>query len=99
MHGLIHYGSLCHSQTMALRIADADAKCCPDGTPREAHRDAGAVGSIPNASEVLREGLRLMEQRAAEDDARLKLLRKAARAGFDELDRGEFKEFASPDEL
>jgi antitoxin ParD1/3/4 len=56
-------------------------------------------GRYQNASEVLREGLRLLERRAAEDDARLALLRKAARAGFDALDRGEFKEFTTPDEL
>jgi antitoxin ParD1/3/4 len=56
-------------------------------------------GRYQNASEVLREGLRLLEQRAAEDDARLTILRKAARTGFDALDRGEFKEFAARDEL
>ena len=56
-------------------------------------------GRYQNASEVLREGLRLLEQRAAEDDARLTLLRKAARIGFDALDRGEFKELAAPDQL
>ena len=56
-------------------------------------------GRYQNASEVLREGLRLLEQRAAEDNARLTMLRKAARAGFDALDRGEFKEFTSPDAL
>jgi antitoxin ParD1/3/4 len=56
-------------------------------------------GRYQNASEVLRDGLRLVEQRAAEDDALLSLLRKAARTGFDALDRGEFKEFVTPDEL
>ena len=56
-------------------------------------------GRYQNASEVLREGLRLVEQREAEENAKLKVLRKAARAGFDALDRGEFKEFDSIDEL
>ena len=56
-------------------------------------------GRYQNASEVLREGLRLVEQREAEDAAKLKVLRKAARTGFDALDRGEFKEFDSIDDL
>jgi antitoxin ParD1/3/4 len=56
-------------------------------------------GRYQNASEVLREGLRLVEQREAEDAVKLKALRKAASAGFDALDRGEFKEFDSIDEL
>jgi antitoxin ParD1/3/4 len=56
-------------------------------------------GRYQNASEVLREGLRLVEQREAEDAAKLKALRKAARDGFSALDRGEFKEFDSVDDL
>jgi antitoxin ParD1/3/4 len=56
-------------------------------------------GRYQNASEVLREGLRLVEQRAAEDDAKLEFLRKAADVGFGALDRGEFKGFDSVDDL
>jgi len=56
-------------------------------------------GRYQNASEVLREGLRLVEQRNEEDNAKLKTLRKAAAAGFDALDRGEFKEFDSIEDL
>jgi antitoxin ParD1/3/4 len=56
-------------------------------------------GRYQNASEVLREGLRLVEQREAEDAAKLKVLRKAARVGFGALDRGDFKEFDSFDDL
>ena len=37
--------------------------------------DAVATGRFKNASEVLREGLRLVEQREAEDALRLKTLR------------------------
>jgi antitoxin ParD1/3/4 len=56
-------------------------------------------GRYQNASEILREGLRLVEQREAEDNAKLEVLRKAAGAGFGALDRGEFKEFDSIDDL
>jgi antitoxin ParD1/3/4 len=56
-------------------------------------------GRYQNASEVLREGLRLVEQREAEDAAKLAALREAARIGFAALDRGEFKEFGSVDDL
>lgn len=57
------------------------------------------AGRYQNASEVMREGLRLVELREAEDSARLKVLRKAAAVGFGALDRGEFKEFGSIDDL
>ena len=56
-------------------------------------------GRYQNASEVLRDGLRLVEQREAEDASKLKALRAAARAGVGALDRGEFKEFGSIEEL
>ena len=52
-------------------------------------------GRYQNASEVLCEGLRLVEQREAEDTAKLKILREAAESGFGALDRGEFREFDS----
>jgi antitoxin ParD1/3/4 len=52
-------------------------------------------GRYQNASEVLRAGLRLVEQREAEDAGKLKALRAAARVGVGALDRGEFKEFES----
>jgi antitoxin ParD1/3/4 len=56
-------------------------------------------GRYQNASEVLREGLRLIEQREAEEKAKLEILRKAAEAGFGALDRGEFKEFERVEDL
>jgi antitoxin ParD1/3/4 len=56
-------------------------------------------GRYQNASEVLRDGLRLVEQREAEDAGKLKALRAAARVGVGALDRGEFKEFGSIAEL
>jgi antitoxin ParD1/3/4 len=56
-------------------------------------------GRYQNASEVLRDGLRLVEQREAEDAAKLEVLRDAARVGIAALDRGEFKEFENIEDL
>jgi antitoxin ParD1/3/4 len=56
-------------------------------------------GRYQNASEVLRDGLRLVEQREAEDAGKLKALRAAARIGVGALDRGEFKEFRNVEDL
>ena len=50
-------------------------------------------GRYQNASEVMREGLRLIENRENEEAARLDALRAAAQPGIDSLDRGDFKEF------
>jgi antitoxin ParD1/3/4 len=56
-------------------------------------------GRYQNASEVLREGLRLVERRETEDATKLEVLRKAAAAGFGALDRGELKAFESIGDL
>ena len=58
-----------------------------------------ASGRYQNASEVLREGLRLVEQREAEDASKLKSLREVARVGVAALDSGQFKEFANIEDL
>jgi antitoxin ParD1/3/4 len=55
-----------------------------------------ASGRYQNASEVLREGLRLVEDRDAEDKARLKALREAAHAGIADIEAGRFLSFDSP---
>ena len=55
-----------------------------------------ASGRYQNASEVLREGLRLIEGREAEDKARLKALRDAAHIGAADIDAGRFRSFDSP---
>jgi antitoxin ParD1/3/4 len=62
-------------------------------------QDLVSSGQYQNASEVLREGLRLLARREAEDKAKLRALREAARIGFGALDRGEFKEFSDADDL
>ena len=56
-------------------------------------------GRYQNASEVLRDGLRMVEQREAEDASKLKALRAAARVGVAAFDRGKFKEFANIEDL
>jgi len=53
-------------------------------------------GRYQNASEVLREGLRLIENREAEAKIRLKALREAARIGIADIDAGRFRTFDSP---
>jgi len=56
-------------------------------------------GRYQNASEVLRDGLRLGEEREAEDAGKLEALRAAARVGVGALERGEFKEFRNIEDL
>lgn len=56
-------------------------------------------GQYQNASEVLREGLRLVGHQEAEARARLKALREAARVGIADADAGRFRSFASGDDL
>ena len=50
-------------------------------------------GRYQNASEVIREGLRLIERREVEDAAKLEALRTAADAGIAALEAGAYKGF------
>ena len=56
-------------------------------------------GRYQNASEVLREGLRLVEQREVEDASRLEALRSAVQVGIDDIQAGRFKVFDSKESL
>ena len=58
-----------------------------------------ACGRYQNASEVLRDGLRLIEARDAEMQARLGALRDAARVGIADIEAGRFRTFQSPSAL
>lgn len=53
-------------------------------------------GRYQNASEVLREGLRMIESRETEDKTRLKALREAARIGIADIDAGRYATFNGP---
>jgi antitoxin ParD1/3/4 len=52
-------------------------------------------GRYQNASEVLREGLRLLECREAEEGVRLKALSESARIGMADIEAGRFRSFES----
>lgn len=56
-------------------------------------------GEYQNASEVLREGLRLVEERRAQNAAKLEALRAAAQVGIDDIDAGKYTTFENMDEF
>jgi|SRR5215469_2729107 len=58
-----------------------------------------AAGRFSNASEVVREGLRLLEQRELEDKAKIEWLRGAAKEGFEAADRGDYVTLRSDQEI
>ncbi|KTC58333.1 type II toxin-antitoxin system ParD family antitoxin [Pseudomonas savastanoi] len=56
----------------------------------QAIQDLVQSGRYQNASEVMREGLRLLEQRVAEDTGQNETLRQATSIGIMDLERGRF---------
>ena len=58
-----------------------------------------ASGRYQNASDVLRDGLRMLEAHHLEASARLDALRAAAQSGLNALECGQFQDFADADSL
>ena len=58
-----------------------------------------ASGQFKNVSEVMRAGLRLLEQQKREEVEKLALLRALAAEGFDELDQGRGAIIEGPQQL
>lgn len=48
-----------------------------------------ATGRYGNASELVREALRLLEEREEEHKVKISALRRVAKQGFDEIDQGQ----------
>lgn len=57
------------------------------------------AGKYKNASEVLRAGLRLLEQQAQTDAQKLALLKRLATDGFEALDQGQGLSFSGEKQL
>jgi antitoxin ParD1/3/4 len=55
------------------------------------------AGEYQNASEAIRDALRVLQQRRREDSLKLKALRAQIKAGADALDRGDFAEVDDAD--
>ncbi|HWN52687.1 MAG TPA: type II toxin-antitoxin system ParD family antitoxin [Xanthobacteraceae bacterium] len=55
------------------------------------------AGEYQNASETVRDALRVLQQRRREDALKLKVLRMQVKAGADELERGDFIEVDAQD--
>ena len=56
-------------------------------------------GRFSNASEVVREGLRLLEQRQQEDKAKLKWLGAAVKEGLEDIEGGHYTTLRSDREI
>ena len=56
-------------------------------------------GRYQNASEVLREGIRLIQRQEEKYEAQLTGLRQAAKIGIADIDSGSFQSFDAPEQL
>jgi len=64
---------------------------------RPSHTDL--IAWLQNSSEVLREGVRLLERQHTEETAKLAALRGAARIGIADIEAGHFVEFGTAEDL
>jgi antitoxin ParD1/3/4 len=55
------------------------------------------AGEYQNASEAIRDALRVLQQKRREDALKLRALRAQIKAGLDALERGDFTEVADAD--
>jgi antitoxin ParD1/3/4 len=55
-------------------------------------------GRFSDANQMVREGLRLLEEQEKEEQAKLEWLRAAAKEGFDDIERGDYVVLHSPEE-
>jgi antitoxin ParD1/3/4 len=62
-------------------------------------QDKVKSGLYHSASEVIREGLRLLKEKDALQELRLEELRKQVREGFAQIERGDCLEFSSTEEI
>ena len=58
-----------------------------------------ATGRYQNASEVLREGLRLVERQESEEEIRLNAMREAAEVGIADISAGRYRTFDTAETL
>ena len=58
-----------------------------------------ANGRYNNVSEVIRDGLRLLESRVREEEAKLAAMRDAATQGFAAIERGEFQNLRTDQDI
>lgn len=62
-------------------------------------REGVESGQYASESDVICDGLRLLEQRKAEDKAKLEWLRSAVQEGLDDIERGDVTVVDSPEEI
>ncbi len=62
-------------------------------------RDKATTGDYNNASEVVREAIRLLKEKDEQRLLKLERLRKAIRVGDDAMTRGDYTVINSPEEL
>lgn len=59
--------------------------------------EAVATGQYATASEVVRDGLRLLRQRREAHEERIAILKREVQRGINQLDAGQFSELTIPD--